>query len=102
MRIIAGGGRDRPRDDRSYVLAGELHRAAGDVPLALRRYHDKLGRFVAGQQRKAITYRSFFVPESRLGVAARNLTTKIAALPGLTKLAAGRAGMPFQLDSYEL
>ncbi len=99
--LLAGEGTGLAMTE-AYVLAGELHRSGGDVPRAFERYHQKLGRFVAGEQRKAIRYRSFFVPESRLGVTLRNLTTQIAALPGLTKLAAGRAGTPFQLDSYGL
>ena len=84
----------------AYVLAGELHAAGGDVALALRRYEEKLGAFVAGEQKGALVFRSFFVPSSRLGVVARNLITRLAALPGLTKVIAGRTVPPFPLEDY--
>lgn len=99
--LLAGEGTGLAMTE-AYVLAGELHRANGDVETAFKRYHDKLGAFVAKEQRGAITFRSFFAPKSRLGVLARNLVTRAAALPGMTKLVAGRTVPPFNFEDYSV
>jgi len=98
--LLAGEGTGLAMTE-AYVLAGELHVSGGDVPLAFRRYEEKLGTFVAGEQKGALTYRSFFVPTNQLGVVARNLITRVAALPGLTKIIAGRTVPPFHLQDYQ-
>jgi 2-polyprenyl-6-methoxyphenol hydroxylase-like FAD-dependent oxidoreductase len=97
--LLAGEGTGLAMTE-AYVLAGELHAANGDVALAFRRYEEKLRAFVAGEQKGALLFRSFFVPSSRRGVAARNLVTKLAALPGMTKVVAGRTVPPFPLEDY--
>jgi 2-polyprenyl-6-methoxyphenol hydroxylase-like FAD-dependent oxidoreductase len=97
--LLAGEGTGLAMTE-AYVLAGELHAAGGDVALAFRRYEEKLSAFVAGEQKGALIFRSFFVPSSRLGVVARNLITRLAALPGLTKVIAGRTVPPFPLEDY--
>ena len=99
--LLAGEGTGLAMTE-AYVLAGELHAADGDVALAFRRYEDKLSKFVAGEQKGALLFRSFFVPSSRLGVVARNLITRVAALPGMTKVVAGRTVPPFPLEDYQL
>jgi 2-polyprenyl-6-methoxyphenol hydroxylase-like FAD-dependent oxidoreductase len=97
--LLAGEGTGLAMTE-AYVLAGELHAAGGDVALAFRRYEEKLRKFVAGEQKGALVFRSFFVPSSRLGVAGRNLITRLASLPGLTKVVAGRTVPPFPLEDY--
>ena len=99
--LLAGEGTGLAMTE-AYVLAGELHAAGNDVALAFRRYEEKLGKFVAGEQKGALVFRSFFVPSSRLGVVARNLITRVAALPGLTKVVAGRTVPPFPLEDYRV
>jgi len=84
----------------AYVLAGELNRAAGDVPLAFQRYHQKLSRFVADQQDHAKAYRMFFAPANQPSVWTRDLLIKMAGLPGLTKFMARRAQPSFSFDDY--
>ncbi len=84
----------------AYVLAGELTRAAGDVPLAFQRYHEKLGRFVAEQQDRAKAYRMFFAPANQPSVWTRDLLIKMAGLPGLTKFMARHAQPSFSFDDY--
>jgi 2-polyprenyl-6-methoxyphenol hydroxylase-like FAD-dependent oxidoreductase len=98
--LLAGEGTGLAMTE-AYVLAGELHATGGDVPLAYRRYEEQLHAFVTGEQKGALTYRSFFVPTSRLGIVARNLITRVAALPGLTKVVAGRTVPPFHLQDYQ-
>lgn len=97
--LLAGEGTGLAMTE-AYVLAGELHAAGSDVQLAFRRYEEKLKQFVAGEQKGALMFRSFFVPSSHLGVVARNLITRVAALPGLTKVVAGRTVPPFPLEDY--
>ena len=97
--LLAGEGTGLAMTE-AYVLAGELHSAGGDVASAFRQYEQKLNAFVVGEQKGALLYRSFFVPSSRLGVVARNLVTRLAALPGLTKVIAGRTVPPFPLEDY--
>jgi 2-polyprenyl-6-methoxyphenol hydroxylase-like FAD-dependent oxidoreductase len=97
--LLAGEGTGLAMTE-AYVLAGELHRAGGDVALAFHRYREKLGAFVEREQNGATTFRSFFVPGSRFAVAGRNLITRLAALPGLTKVIAGRSVPAFQLENY--
>jgi len=99
--LLAGEGTGLAMTE-AYVLAGELHAADGDVALAFRRYEQKLSAFVAGEQKGALVFRSFFVPSSRLGVLARNLITRLASLPGLTKVIAGRTVPPFPLEDYRV
>ncbi|HEY7024342.1 MAG TPA: FAD-dependent monooxygenase [Candidatus Limnocylindrales bacterium] len=99
--LLAGEGTGLAMTE-AYVLAGELHAAGGDVALAFRRYEEKLRSFVAGEQKGALLFRSFFVPSSRMGVIARNMVTRLAALPGMTKVVAGRTVPPFQLENYRV
>jgi hypothetical protein len=39
-------------------------------------------------------------PASRFQVVARNLITRLASLPGLTKVVAGRSVPAFRLEEY--
>ncbi|MCB9746506.1 MAG: FAD-dependent monooxygenase [Alphaproteobacteria bacterium] len=98
--LLAGEGTGLAMTE-AYVLAGELHRAAGDVELAFQRYHDKLGAFVAREQKGAVAFRSFFVPQSGVGVLARNLMTRVASIPGLTRFLAGQSVPDFTFEDYE-
>ena len=68
------------------------------LPLRFEGTRRSSARSVAGEQKGALGFRSFFVPSSRLGVVARNLITRLAALPGLTKVIAGRTVPPFPLQ----
>jgi 2-polyprenyl-6-methoxyphenol hydroxylase-like FAD-dependent oxidoreductase len=97
--LLAGEGTGLAMTE-AYVLAGELHRAKGDVELGFRRYHEKLRDFVAKEQAGAKTFRGFFAPETRAGVRLRNLAVRIAALPGLTRIVAGRTVPPFEFEDY--
>ncbi|MCB9759263.1 MAG: FAD-dependent monooxygenase [Alphaproteobacteria bacterium] len=97
--LLAGEGTGLAMTE-AYVLAGELHRAQGDVELAFRRYHDKLGGFLAHEQRGVSVVRSFFAPTTKAGVWARNLLTRASTLPGLTRLAAAQTVPSFELEDY--
>jgi 2-polyprenyl-6-methoxyphenol hydroxylase-like FAD-dependent oxidoreductase len=65
----------------AYVLAGELHRAKGDLPAALAAYEARLRAFVRSKQKGALRFRSFFAPETRLGLGLRNAAVSLFDVP---------------------
>jgi 2-polyprenyl-6-methoxyphenol hydroxylase-like FAD-dependent oxidoreductase len=85
----------------AYVLAGELHRADGDVELGFNQYQQRLAKFVKHQQQGAVTFRAFFAPKTRFGIWTRNLLVKAAGLPGLSAFIASRTAPSFELEDYE-
>ena len=77
--LLAGEGTGLAMTD-AYVLAGELHRAGGDVARAFAQYEGRLQAFVAGKQKAALGFLGFFAPKSALGLVARNLIIKSLAI----------------------
>ncbi len=69
----------------AYVLAGELHRANGDVSLAFAAYDRRLRGFVRAKQDSAVWFRGFFAPETILGLAVRKLAVHAFGLPFVGK-----------------
>ena len=65
----------------AYVLAGELHRAAGDVGRALAAFESRLRAFVTAKQQAALRFRGFFVPRTSLGLTVRNFLVNALAIP---------------------
>jgi 2-polyprenyl-6-methoxyphenol hydroxylase-like FAD-dependent oxidoreductase len=65
----------------AYVLAGELHRAGGDIDRALARFEATLRSFVTAKQKSAVRMRGFFAPRSAIGLALRNLSVNAVAIP---------------------
>ncbi|HVV46361.1 MAG TPA: FAD-binding domain [Bryobacteraceae bacterium] len=85
----------------AYVLAGELHRARGDAPAAFASYQRKLHGFITAKQESAVWFRGFFAPETRLGLAVRNLAVHAFALPFVAKpLMARSLKDDFELPEY--
>lgn len=74
----------------AYVLAGELHRAAGDPAVAFARYQQRLKPFLAEKQASARRFASSFVPRTSLGIAFRNLVTRLMGVPFVTDWFVGR------------
>ena len=60
----------------AYVLAGELHRANGEFTRAFAAYEARLRSFVTAKQKSALGFRSFFAPETALGLKARDVVVK--------------------------
>jgi 2-polyprenyl-6-methoxyphenol hydroxylase-like FAD-dependent oxidoreductase len=83
-----------------YTLAGELHRARGDISLALATYEHRLRRFVTGIQKSALWFRGFFAPETTLSLTVRNLAIRALALPFLTKSVAHSLRDDLELPAY--
>jgi 2-polyprenyl-6-methoxyphenol hydroxylase-like FAD-dependent oxidoreductase len=75
----------------SYVLAGELHRAAGDVARALAAYEGRLRAFVTAKQNSAVWFRGFFAPDSALALNVRSLAVHAFGLPFLARPLLARA-----------
>jgi 2-polyprenyl-6-methoxyphenol hydroxylase-like FAD-dependent oxidoreductase len=69
----------------AYVLAGELHQAAGDCARAIAAYEQRLRTFVAGKQKGATWFRGFFAPRTDTGLLVRKWAVRAFALPWLGK-----------------
>lgn len=74
----------------AYILAGELKRAAGNHEVAFERYEQKLRDFVAGKQKAALTFASFFASRSGLALLLGNQVTRLMNIPLVADLAVGR------------
>ena len=75
----------------AYLLAGEIHRAAGDYRTAFARYEDRFRPFVAAKQHMAIRFAGAFAPKSRFSMFVRNRVMNLLTVPWVTKLVAGRS-----------
>jgi 2-polyprenyl-6-methoxyphenol hydroxylase-like FAD-dependent oxidoreductase len=75
----------------AYLLAGELHRAAGDYSAAFARYQERFAPFVATKQKAALRFADLFAPRSKLAMFLRNQAMNLMAIPGVTALAMGRS-----------
>jgi 2-polyprenyl-6-methoxyphenol hydroxylase-like FAD-dependent oxidoreductase len=65
----------------AYVLAGELHRADGDIVRALAAFEARLRSFVTLKQKAALRFRAFFAPRTALALRVRNLAVRALAMP---------------------
>jgi 2-polyprenyl-6-methoxyphenol hydroxylase-like FAD-dependent oxidoreductase len=74
----------------AYILAGELHRAAGDYAEAFRRYQDLFGPFVLMKQKAALRFAGAFAPKSKLSLFLRNQFFKLMAIRWIADFAVGR------------
>ena len=85
----------------AYILAGELHRAKGDVSVAFTEYERRLREFVMAKQKAAVWFRGFFAPETSLGLAMRILAVHAFAIPFIAKrLLARSLRDEFELPGY--
>jgi len=75
----------------AYVLAGELHRAGGDVTRAFSAYQARLHSFVTAKQKAALRFRGFFAPRTAVGLRVRKLAVKALSVPFLAKRLVARS-----------
>jgi 2-polyprenyl-6-methoxyphenol hydroxylase-like FAD-dependent oxidoreductase len=75
----------------AYVLAGELHRAAGDFGQAFKAYETRLRRFIEEKQNRASTFVSFFAARTWPGIWLRNVGLRAMNIPVVGDLALNRA-----------
>jgi 2-polyprenyl-6-methoxyphenol hydroxylase-like FAD-dependent oxidoreductase len=74
----------------AYILAGELHRAAGDTGLAFARYQKQFETFVLRKQRSALKFAGTFAQKSKLSMVVRNGIMKLLRIPWIADFAVGR------------
>jgi 2-polyprenyl-6-methoxyphenol hydroxylase-like FAD-dependent oxidoreductase len=74
-----------------YVLAGELKRAGGDVPMALANYQRRLFAFMRSKQEAAIKLAPSFVPKTRLGLLTRHIASRLLGVGWFADLVIGRS-----------
>jgi 2-polyprenyl-6-methoxyphenol hydroxylase-like FAD-dependent oxidoreductase len=87
----------------AYVLAGELHRAGGDIARAVAAYERRLRTFVSGKQKAATWSRGFFAPRTDTGLLVRKLAVRAFALPWLGRRFWARAlHDTFTLPEYQM
>lgn len=74
----------------AYVLAGELHACGGDFATAFAQYEQRLMPFLRNKQQSAERFASAFAPKTWLGIAFRDLVTRVLRVPLVGDLAIGR------------
>jgi 2-polyprenyl-6-methoxyphenol hydroxylase-like FAD-dependent oxidoreductase len=89
VSLLAGEGAGLAMAE-AYVLAGELHRCGGDHVAAFARYQERLMPFLKRKQASAAKFASAFAPRTALGIAFRNVVTRLMRLPFLTEFFLGR------------
>jgi 2-polyprenyl-6-methoxyphenol hydroxylase-like FAD-dependent oxidoreductase len=63
------------------VLAGEIHRAHGDLERAFAEYEARLRSFVTSKQRAAVGFLGFFAPRTAFGLKFRTVAVKALSIP---------------------
>ena len=74
----------------AYILAGELHRAAGDYKTAFARYENQFEAFVIRKQRAALRFAGTFVPKSRLSMRVRSGIMNLLRIPWIADFVLSR------------
>jgi 2-polyprenyl-6-methoxyphenol hydroxylase-like FAD-dependent oxidoreductase len=73
-----------------YVLAGELATAGGDHLAAFARYQERMRPFLQRKQKSAAKFASSFAPKTGVGIAVRNLVTRLLGIPYVADYVIGR------------
>jgi 2-polyprenyl-6-methoxyphenol hydroxylase-like FAD-dependent oxidoreductase len=76
VSLLAGEGTGLAMTE-AYVLAGELRRCEGDPASAFARYEDRMRPLLKRKQAAAAKFASSFAPKSAVGIAFRNLVTRL-------------------------
>lgn len=87
--LIAGEGAGFALAE-AYVLAGEIQRHGSDLESALRGYQARMKPYASRKQRYAEGLVPSFVPNTALGVQARDFATLLMRLPAFPRLLMGR------------
>jgi 2-polyprenyl-6-methoxyphenol hydroxylase-like FAD-dependent oxidoreductase len=74
----------------AYVLAGELGHCGGDYGAAFARYQERMMPFLKRKQKPAARFASALVPKTSLGIAFRNLVSRMLGLPFVADFLYGR------------
>lgn len=74
----------------AYVLAGELHKSAGDYAAAFARYEALVAPFIRAKQKAALRFAGTFAPSSIAGLFIRNQIMNLLSIPWVADLAFNR------------
>ena len=75
----------------AYVLAGELRNCGGDYVAAFAHYEQRLMALLKRKQKSAAKFASSFAPKTAMGIAFRNLVTRLMVrLPFVVEFFLGR------------
>ena len=74
----------------AYILAGELHKAAGDYRAAFERYQALFAPLVHAKQDAALRFAGAFAPKSRFRMWLRNRIFDLLSIGWIADLAVGR------------
>lgn len=86
----------------AYVLAGEIHRAQGELETAFGAYEAHLLGFVRAKQKSALRLQGFFAPRTALGLRVRNLAVNAFDVPWIGKRVVMNAlADDFRLPDYD-
>ncbi len=101
VSLLAGEGTGLGMTE-AYVLAGELQRAAGDIPAALKAYEARLRPFLLKKQASARALASSFAPATGFGIWVRQAVTRLMVFPPVADFFMGRSLRDdFDLPDYE-
>jgi 2-polyprenyl-6-methoxyphenol hydroxylase-like FAD-dependent oxidoreductase len=89
VSLLAGEGTGLAMME-AYVLARALRAYGDDYAQAFRRYERCLMPFLRRKQASAAKFASSFVPGTALGLAFRNVVTRLLRIPAVTELFIGR------------
>lgn len=82
--LLAGEGTGLAMTE-AYVLAGELHKAAGDHQKAFKAYQDRLHSYVRDKQDAALGFADLFAPKSWFWLMIRDISLNLTSVPYLGK-----------------
>lgn len=89
VSLLAGEGTGLAMAE-AYVLAGALRNCGGDHVAAFARYQECLMPFLKRKQQSAAKFASSFAPRTALGIATRDLATRLLRIPVLADFFVGR------------
>jgi 2-polyprenyl-6-methoxyphenol hydroxylase-like FAD-dependent oxidoreductase len=89
VSLLAGEGTGLAMTE-AYVLSGELRLAGTDFARAFGRYEERLMAFLKRKQETAAGFASAFFPKTSLGIAFRNLVTRLLYIPAVADFFIGR------------
>jgi 2-polyprenyl-6-methoxyphenol hydroxylase-like FAD-dependent oxidoreductase len=80
VSLLAGEGTGLAMAE-AYVLSGELCACQGDHLAAFARYQQRMMPFPSRKQASAAKFATSFAPRTAVGVALRNVVTKLLGIP---------------------
>jgi 2-polyprenyl-6-methoxyphenol hydroxylase-like FAD-dependent oxidoreductase len=89
VSLLAGEGTGLAMAE-AYVLAGELCACGDDLIAAFGRYQKLMMPLLKRKQVSAMRLASAFAPKTAVGIAFRNIVTRLLRMPGIADYFIGR------------